>query len=262
MRIALGIEYDGSQVCGWQRQNDVPSVQEYLEKALTVIANHPVAVQCAGRTDTGVHGTGQVVHFDTTSVRKLVAWTMGGNTHLPSFVTIRWAKEVPEEFHARFSATARRYRYIICNSQFRPAIMASGVSHYHQTIDVEKMQQAANYLLGEHDFTSFRASHCQAATPCREIKHLDITRIGDFIVVDIKANAFLHHMVRNIVGSLLKVACDEKEPQWIEWLLVQKDRALAGVTAKPGGLYLVDVDYPAQFELPVMPMGPIFLPLD
>ena len=262
MRIALGIEYDGSQSCGWQRQKDVPSVQEYLEKALTIIANHPVVVQCAGRTDTGVHGTGQVVHFDTTAERKLVAWTMGGNVNLPSFVSIRWAKVVPEEFHARFSATARRYRYIICNSQFRPAIMASGVSHYHQTLDTERMQQAGNYLIGEHDFTSFRAAHCQAATPCREIKHLNITRLGQYIVVDVKANAFLHHMVRNIVGSLIKVGAGEQDPNWIEWLLIQKNRALAGATAKAGGLYLVDVDYPDRFELPIMSLGPLFLPLD
>ncbi|MBL4260043.1 tRNA pseudouridine(38-40) synthase TruA [Vibrio fluvialis] len=260
MRIALGIEYDGTQYYGWQRQREVKSVQEELEKALTVIANHPVEVQCAGRTDAGVHGTGQVVHFDTTATRKIVAWSMGANANLPKNIAVRWAKEVPDEFHARFSATARRYRYVIYNHMFRPGIMSSGVSHYHGELDVERMHRAGQFLLGENDFTSFRAVHCQSRSPWRNIMHLNVTRHERYIVIDIKANAFVHHMVRNITGSLIAVGRGEQEPEWIQWLLEAKDRRLAGATAKAEGLYLVDVDYPEVFDLPKAPLGPLFLP--
>lgn len=260
MRIALGIEYDGTQYYGWQRQREVKSVQEELEKALTVIANHPVEVQCAGRTDAGVHGTGQVVHFDTTATRKMVAWSMGANANLPKNIAVRWAKEVPDEFHARFSATARRYRYVIYNHMFRPGIMSSGVSHYHGELDVERMHRAGQFLLGENDFTSFRAVHCQSRSPWRNIMHLNVTRHECYIVIDIKANAFVHHMVRNITGSLIAVGRGEQEPEWIQWLLEAKDRRLAGATAKAEGLYLVDVDYPEVFDLPKAPLGPLFLP--
>lgn len=260
MRIALGIEYDGTQYYGWQRQREVNSVQEELEKALSVIANHPVEVQCAGRTDAGVHGTGQVVHFDTTATRKMIAWTMGANANLPKNIAVRWAKEVPDEFHARFSATARRYRYVIYNHMFRPGILATGVSHYHGELDVALMHQAGQFLLGENDFTSFRAVHCQSRSPWRNIMHLNVTRHERYVVIDIKANAFVHHMVRNITGSLIAVGRGEQEPEWIQWLLEAKDRKLAGATAKAEGLYLVDVDYPAVFDLPKAPLGPLFLP--
>ncbi|MGB2078248.1 MAG: tRNA pseudouridine(38-40) synthase TruA [Vibrio sp.] len=260
MRIALGIEYDGSKLYGWQRQKDVPSVQEHLEKALSIVANHPVEVQCAGRTDAGVHGTGQVVHFDTTATRKLVAWTMGVNANMPDGIAVRWAHPVTDEFHARFTATARRYRYIIFNNPFRPAILAKGVSHYHQELDADLMHQAGQYLLGENDFSSFRAAHCQSNSPWRNLMHLEVNRLGPYIVIDIKANAFVHHMVRNITGSLLKVGTKEQKPEWIKWLLEQKDRTLAGTTAKAEGLYLVDVDYPEEFGLPRLPLGPLFLP--
>lgn len=260
MRIALGIEYDGSRYYGWQRQNDFDSVQERLEKALTVVANHPVEVQCAGRTDAGVHGTGQVVHFDTDAKRKLVAWQMGVNANLPNDIAVRWAVEVDEEFHARFSATARRYRYVIYNHALRPAILGKGVSHYHGDLDAEKMHQAAQFLLGENDFTSFRAAHCQSLSPCRNMMHINVTRHNHYVVVDIKANAFVHHMVRNIVGSLLVVGRGEQPITWMKWLLEQKDRKLAGATAKAEGLYLVSVDYPEQCGIPQAPMGPLFLP--
>ena len=260
MRIALGIEYNGSQYFGWQRQRDVQSVQEKLEKALTVVANQPIQVQCAGRTDAGVHGTGQVVHFDTEANRKIVAWTMGVNANLPSDICVRWAKEVSDEFHGRFSATARRYRYIIFNSALRPGILYSGVSHYHGELDVAKMHMAGQYLLGENDFTSFRAVHCQSRSPWRNVMHLNVTRHGQYVVIDIKANAFVHHMVRNIVGSLICVGRGEQLPEWIGCLLQAKDRKLAGATAKAGGLYLVNVDYPEQFELPQGSIGPLFLP--
>lgn len=260
MRIALGIEYNGTQYFGWQRQRDVKSVQEKLERALSIVANHPIEVQCAGRTDAGVHATGQVVHFDTTASRKIVAWTMGVNANLPDDVTVRWAKEVPDEFHARFSATARRYRYIIFNSPLRPGILSSGVSHYHGELDEQKMHQAAQYLLGENDFTSFRATHCQSRTPWRNMMHINVTRHNQYLVIDIKANAFVHHMVRNIAGSLICVGRGEQKPEWIKELLALKDRKQAGATAKAAGLYLVDVDYPSEFELPSVALGPLFLP--
>ncbi len=259
MRIALGIEYDGAAYYGWQRQKEVISVQEELEKALSIIANHPVTVNCAGRTDAGVHGTGQVVHFETEANRKDVAWTLGVNANLPDDIAVRWVKHVDQSFHARFSATARRYRYIIYNSEFRPGILRSGLSHYHMPLDVELMHQAGQYILGHQDFTSFRALHCQANSPKRCIEYLDITRRNDFIIIDIKANAFLHHMVRNIAGSLIEVGRGKQPVDWLKTLLGYKDRAKAAATAKPGGLYLVEVDYPEEFDLPRPACGPLFL---
>ncbi|WP_318456181.1 tRNA pseudouridine(38-40) synthase TruA [Photobacterium leiognathi] len=259
MRIALGVEYDGAKYYGWQRQRDVDSVQERLEKALSKVANQPIEVFCAGRTDAGVHGTGQVVHFDVNIDRKMVAWTMGANANLPKDIAVRWATEVSEDFHARFTATARRYRYIIFNNALRPAILGTGVSHYHGYLDEKKMHEAGQYLLGENDFTSFRAVHCQSRSPWRNLMHLKVTRQGDFVIIDIKANAFVHHMVRNITGSLIKVGKGEEKPEWIKWLLEQKDRTLAGATAKAEGLYLVDVDYPQEHNLPRVPLGPLFL---
>lgn len=260
MKIALGVEYDGACFYGWQRQKEVPSVQEALEKALSKIANQPIDVQCAGRTDAGVHGTGQVVHFEVETSRPLRAWTMGVNTHLPDSIAVRWAKEVPNEFHARFSATARRYRYVIYNHHLRPGILRHGVSHYHGELDADLMHQAAQYLLGENDFSSFRAVQCQSKTPWRNIHHINVKRHGAYIVIDIQANAFVHHMVRNITGSLIVVGRHEQKPEWIQWLLAQKDRTLAAATAKAEGLYLVEVHYPAAFELPSSPIGPLFLP--
>ncbi|MEZ9526988.1 tRNA pseudouridine(38-40) synthase TruA [Enterovibrio norvegicus] len=259
MRIALGVEYDGAQYFGWQRQREVPSVQEHLEKALTKIANEPIEVQCAGRTDAGVHGTGQVVHFDVSCDRPMRAWTMGVNTHLPDSIAVRWAKEVPEAFHARFTATARRYRYIIFNNALRPGILRHGVSHYHGDLNETLMNEAGQYLLGENDFTSFRAAQCQSNSPWRNIHHLNVTRQGAFVIIDIKANAFVHHMVRNITGSLIAVGLKEQKPEWIKWLLEAKDRNLAAATAKAEGLYLVEVDYPAEYALPSSPAGPLFL---
>ncbi len=258
MRIALGIEYDGTGYFGWQRQRDVISVQGVLEAALSEIAAHPVEVQCAGRTDTGVHGTGQVVHFDTTATRSMRAWSLGVNAKLPKDVSVRWAHAVTDEFHARFSATARRYRYVIYNNALRPAILSSGISHYHLPLDADKMHQAGQALVGEHDFTSLRATHCQSHSPWRKVSHLNVTRRGNYVVIDIKANAFLHHMVRNIVGSLLLIGQGDNPVDWMAWLLAQKNRRLAGVTAKAEGLYLVSVDYPESFGLPTSPLGPIF----
>ncbi|MFT5879000.1 MAG: tRNA pseudouridine38-40 synthase [Moritella sp.] len=260
MRIALGIEYDGSKYYGWQRQLDVTSVQEQLENALASVANHPVRVHCAGRTDTGVHGTGQVVHFDTDAKRNNVAWMLGVNANLPDDIAVRWAQPVDEAFHARFSATARRYRYIIFNNRLRPGILRNGVSHCHVPLDEKLMHEAAQSLLGEHDFTSFRAKHCQSKSPFRRMIHINVTRHNAFIIIDIKANAFVHHMVRNIAGSLMEVGRGRKPVSWIEDLLLLKDRSVAAATGPSAGLYMVEVDYPAQFNLPKMPVGPLFLP--
>ncbi|MFP9228519.1 tRNA pseudouridine(38-40) synthase [Pectobacterium cacticida] len=259
LKIALGIEYDGSQYYGWQRQNDVASVQNCLETALSKVADEPIEVFCAGRTDAGVHSTGQVVHFTTHAIRKEAAWTMGVNANLPSDIAVRWMKTVDDDFHARFSATARRYRYIIYNHRYRPAVLSHGLTHFYHPLDAERMERAAQCLLGENDFTSFRAVQCQSRTPWRNVNHLKVIRHGDYIVVDIKANAFVHHMVRNIVGSLMDVGCGNRPESWIAELLAAKDRTLAGVTARAEGLYLVAVDYPTRFSIPRPTLGPLFL---
>lgn len=261
MKIALGIEYDGSHYFGWQRQEEVESVQQQLERALSIVANSSVEVFCAGRTDAGVHGTGQVVHFETAVERSLQSWCFGTNAHLPYDIAVKWSANVPDEFHSRFSAIARRYRYIIFNSKLRSAILPKGVSHYHFPLDESKMHQAGQFLLGENDFSSFRAAKCQSHTPWRNIHHLNVFRQGNYVIVDIQANAFVHHMVRNIVGSLLEVGQGKQPVEWLKWLLEQKDRQLAAPTAKPEGLYLVDVHYPDHFNLPKTPLGPIFLSL-
>ncbi|MBE2894149.1 tRNA pseudouridine(38-40) synthase TruA [Spirabiliibacterium falconis] len=260
MRIALGIEYNGANYFGWQRQQQVDSIQQRLELALSKVANEDIHLFCAGRTDSGVHATGQVVHFDTQCERQLQAWYLGVNANLPSDIKVRWAKEVTSDFHARFSATARRYRYIIYNNPLRPAILADGLTHYHIPLNHEKMHQAGQSLLGERDFSSFRAAQCQSHTPWRYVHHLIVYRIGEYVIVDIKANAFVHHMVRNIVGSLLEVGNGNQPVEWLSWLQAQCNRTLAPATAKPNGLYLVSVDYPAEFMLPQTPLGPLFLP--
>ena len=259
MRIALNIEYSGENYWGWQKQQSVRSIQAEVENALSHIANEPITVFCAGRTDAGVHATGQVIHFDTTAERANTAWTMGVNTHLPNDIAVKWAKNVTDDFHARFSATARRYRYLIYNHPFRSAILNHGLSHYHQQLDADKMHQAAQSLLGENDFSAFRASQCQSRTPWRNIHHITVSRQGNYIIVDIQANAFVHHMVRNIVGSLIEVGAGNKAIEWIAELLASKNRTLAAATAKPNGLYLVDVIYPTQFQLPKTVLGPLFL---
>lgn len=259
MRFALGIEYDGSGYYGWQRQAEVDSVQARLEQALSSIANETINVQCAGRTDAGVHATGQVVHFETNVQRNDNAWTLGINSQLPDNIAVRWVKQVDDSFHARFSATARRYRYVIYNHQLRPGILRQGVSHYHGDIDEKKMHQAAQLILGERDFTSFRAIHCQSKTPFRNVHKVTVSRQGMYVMVDIAANAFLHHMVRNIVGSLLEIGLGRQDLDWMAHLLELKDRNQAAPTAKPNGLYLVDVTYPDLYQLPKLPLGPLFM---
>ena len=259
MRYALGVQYDGKNYCGWQRQNNVMTVQEKLERALSKIANEKIEVICAGRTDTGVNATNQVVHFETSQIRKEVAWTLGVNTHLPFDIAASWVTQVDEEFHARFSATARRYRYVIYNDPLRSAILSHGISHWHHELDAKLMHEGAQYLIGRHDFTSFRTVHCQSHSAIRTIEHCHVARQGKYIVVDIKANAFLHHMVRNVVGSLFRVGQRQEQPSWIEAVLLEKNRCVAGVTAPPEGLYFVDVDYPGQFNIPKQSLGPLFL---
>ncbi|PSL14900.1 tRNA pseudouridine38-40 synthase [Marinobacterium halophilum] len=261
-RYALGIEYVGAAYRGWQVQayDNVPTIQAEVERALSVIANHPVQVICAGRTDAGVSASHQVVHFDSWAERNDRAWVLGTNSHLPDDISIKWATKVPGCFHARFSARERRYRYLIYTSPSRPAILAGGVTWTHRKLDVERMQQAAHYLLGEHDFTSYRAVGCQAKSPVREIRRLDVYRSGHLIVIDVSANAFLHHMIRNIAGVLMAVGAGDRPAEWALEVLQARDRCQGGVTARPDGLYFVDVRYPDLFKLPDTPLGPHFLP--
>lgn len=259
-RIALGIEYDGSRFNGWQMQaHDTRTVQSVLQHALSVVADHEVQLTCAGRTDTGVHATGQVVNFDCHHARELKAWVMGANAHLPNDVCVHWAREVDSGFSARFSAVMRAYRYIILNRRSRPALQHGRVSWIYDTLDEQGMHTAAQALLGERDFSSFRSSACQASHARRFVESIKVTRDAEYIYIDIRANAFLHHMVRNIVGSLLVVGRGEQPIAWLAELLELKDRTLAGPTAPPDGLYLVNVEYPASFDLPQSGYLPRFL---
>jgi tRNA pseudouridine38-40 synthase len=259
-RVALAVAYNGRHYHGWQRQpHGHISVQEKLEDALTLVANEPIKVMCAGRTDAGVHASAQVVHFDTSAQRPMRAWTHGGNMNLPDDVAIQWAHVVDEKFHARFSATARRYRYVIYNHPMRPALMEKEVTWNFRPLDVSKMQQAAGYLLGTHDFSSFRAAACQANTPIRTMRHLDVISAGSYIVLDVCANAFLHHMIRNLAGLLMKIGAGEAPPEWALEVLMAKDRRVSAATAKPYGLYFVNAEYDDSFGLPKHPMGPHFL---
>lgn len=243
MKIALGIEYDGSGFHGWQCQENLKTVQGELESALSKIAAESIKVFCAGRTDAGVHATEQVVHFETTAKRVSRAWTVGTNTHLPSSIAVRWMKEVDEDFHARFSAKARRYRYLIYNHSLRSALWDKRATWYYRPLDASLMHIAAQHLLGEHDFSSFRSSQCESKTPMREVHEIAVSRDGDFVVIDIQANAFLHHMVRNIAGMLMEVGSGLRKPEAVLEVLGARERRLAGETAAPEGLYLTKVLY-------------------
>lgn len=250
MRIALGIEYDGSQYHGWQKQVNLHTVQTSLEKALSQVAQHDIEVVCAGRTDTGVHAMGQVVHFDTDVSRNIRAWSHGSNAFLPKDVSVIWAKKMSEDFHARFSAIARTYRYIIYDQPIRPALFRSNVTWQYRALNHEKMAEAALSLVGEHDFTSFRSSECQSSSPRREVKSVSVTRQRGCIHIEITANAFLHHMVRNIAGVLMAVGSGKQLVSWIKEVLDAKDRRLGAETAPPYGLYLIHVEYPPMFQIP------------
>jgi len=252
MRIALGIEYDGSAYCGWQFQEHCRSVQVVVEAALSKVADTRIRIHCAGRTDAGVHALGQIVHFDTTALREMRGWVYGTNANLPDDVAVVWAKEVPDAFHARYSAERRAYRYIILNRPVRPGLLNKRVSWEYRPLDVARMQAAAQYLVGEHDFSAYRAQACQAKSPVRKVHRLDIQRRGAQVILDIEANGFLHHMVRNIAGVLMDIGAGEQPPQWAKEILERRDRSQAGMTAPANGLYFVAAYYPAQFDLPLM----------
>ncbi|MCL4120219.1 UNVERIFIED_CONTAM: hypothetical protein GTU68_036260 [Idotea baltica] len=259
--IALGVEYKGTNYHGFQRQKlGVATVQSELELALKKVSGgENFSLICAGRTDAAVHASGQVVHFKTKVQRSERSWVMGSNSYLPADISVTWAKKMPDHFNARFCAYARRYRYVIYNDSIRPAHMADQVSWSYRTLDILKMRQAIPYFLGQHDFSAFRARHCQAKSPIKTIHHIHLLQYGHLIVLDIRANAFLHHMVRNIAGVLMAIGKGEYPIEWAKEVLDNKKRCTGGVTATPGGLYLIKVDYPEEFDLPKRYLGPHFL---
>lgn len=250
MRVALGVEYDGSAFHGWQVQPGGGTVQDALQAALREIAGVSVDVVCAGRTDAGVHATGQVVHFDAPVERPLSAWVRGVNTFLPPAVAVRWAQPVADDFHARFAAFGRRYRYLLLNRPQRPGVWHGRAGWYHHALDTAAMQQAADHFVGEHDFSAFRAAECQAKSPVKTLRRAEVRRVGDLVVFDFEASAFLHHMVRNMVGSLVYVGQGKHAPGWIAELLGERDRRRAAPTFAAAGLYLVGVEYEAHWGLP------------
>jgi tRNA pseudouridine38-40 synthase len=260
MRVALGIEYDGSHYYGWQAQAGLHTVQEVVELSLTKVADTKINVTCAGRTDTGVHATNQIVHFDHDKIRSIRSWVQGANAFLPKDVCVKWASEMPDDFHARYSATARRYRYVIYNASIRPALLRSNVTWYYRPLDHVAMTKASQCLIGENDYTSFRSTECQSKTPMRNVIELQVLRDGDLVMIDITANAFLHHMVRNIAGVLIAVGSGKKPIDWVYEVLHAKDRRLGAETASPYGLYLVDVTYAQRFNITSRSsLGPLFL---
>lgn len=257
MRIALGIEYNGHGFYGWQSQQGLNTIQGSLEAALAKVANEPIRLFCAGRTDASVHATGQVVHFDTRAKRHIDAWIWGTNSYLPPAIIVRWARHVDYHFHARFTAISRRYQYVIYNHPIRPAILSAKVSWHYYPLDILRMQEASKYLLGEMNFSSFRSSQCNSKTPMRYMKEITFTRQGHFIIMEMEANAFLHHMVRNIAGTLMKIGAGFKEPEWMQEVMLAKSRTAAAETAPPDGLYLIAVTYPEPYIFPVA--DPVFL---
>ncbi|MDA0225710.1 MAG: tRNA pseudouridine(38-40) synthase TruA [Proteobacteria bacterium] len=260
MRIALGLEYDGSRFLGWQTQTGGGTVQDALQSALASIAGAPVTVVAAGRTDRGVHATRQVVHFDAPVDRPLTAWVKGVNAFLPSAIAIQWAIPVPPAFHARFSATERGYRYVLVNRAVRPALLSRYAGWQHGSLDLAAMREAAAVFRGQHDFSAFRSAECQARSPVRTLHVLEIETHGTHRIEFLfRANAFLHHMVRNIVGTLIYVGKKRLQPAAVEEILASRDRARAAPTFQPEGLYLVDVVYPAQFGIPERPHADLLL---
>ena len=250
MRIALGIEYDGTAYNGWQRQRSGIGVQQRVEEALSSVADEEIQVVCAGRTDTGVHASAQVVHFDTVSERSERSWLLGSNTNLPDDISVSWARPVAGEFHARYSAKSRSYEYRILNRLQRSALYRHRAWWVHRPLDVERMQSAAYMLVGEHDFSAFRAAGCQSSTAVREITSLEVSREGEWVLLRVSANAFLQHTVRNITGTLVAIGTGDEPPSWAGEVLESRDRSRGGVAAPPHGLMLVAVEYPAEFALP------------
>ncbi len=249
-RLALGIEYDGSAFAGWQFQSHARSVQGDLQRALSQVADHPVELTAAGRTDAGVHALEMVAHFDTTAGRPLQAWVLGTNANVAAEIAVLWAHVVPDDFHARHQATARRYLYRVLDRRVRPALERQRVCWIRHELDAERMHEAAQALIGHHDFSAFRASECQSPTPVRKLMELSVVRDGPYVDIRVRANAFLHHMVRNIAGSLILVGRGERTVGWLSAVLQGRDRCEAGPTAPPEGLYFVGADYPAGYGLP------------
>lgn len=249
MRIAVGLEYDGSGFCGWQSQPGGCGVQDHLQAAIAQVAGHPVTVHAAGRTDAGVHALAQVAHFDVEVQRPLTAWVRGVNAFLPAGVRVLWAQPVADTFHARFSAQRRSYQYLLINRPVAPAIMAGKAGWFHLPLDIGAMQKAAACLVGEHDFSAFRAAECQAKSPVKLLHRADVRQSGDCLVFDFSASAFLHHQVRNMVGALVYIGKGSYPPEWMATLLAERNRTLAPPTFAPGGLYLVGVGYDAAWGL-------------
>jgi len=250
MRIALAVEYAGGAFCGFQSQSSRCGVQDALEDAIGEIAGHPIGVVAAGRTDAGVHAVSQIVHFDTEAARPMTAWVRGVNAHLPPTAAVLWAHPVPPEFHARFAATQRHYTYLLLNRAERPGLMAGRTGWYHHPLDVAAMQIAFAMLIGTHDFSSFRAAECQAKSPVKTLAHAHVAREGHLVRFELSANAFLHHMVRNIVGALVTVGSGKAAPSWMGELLAAQDRTRGPATFAPDGLYFCGADYDARFALP------------
>lgn len=257
-RIAVALEYDGAPFAGWQTQQaGVSSVQETAEAAFGRVAAEAVSLVCAGRTDAGVHALGQIAHFDTDAVRGERSWVLGANANLPDSISVRWARTVPAHFHARYSAESRTYRYFILNRLGRSALAAQRAALIYRPLDVERMNAAAALLLGEHDFSAFRAAGCQARSPVRRLYGLQVARVGDQVIIEATANAFVHHMVRNLVGLLLEVGVGKAPPQWAAEVLASRDRTRSAPTAPAQGLYFWKVRYPQAFGLPEEAAGPV-----
>ena len=252
------MEYDGARYCGWQSQCGVLTVQDAVEKAIGQVANHSLRVVVAGRTDTHVHATGQIFHFDSSSVRTPFNWLRGTNTLLPDGIAIHWIQPVDSYFHARFAAVRRRYRYIICNQKVKPAIFNHLATWEHRLLNIEPMIAASRCLLGRHDFSAYRAVACQSKNPVKHLYKIDISRQDNWIWIDLEADGFLHHMVRNIAGVLMAIGAGERPVGWCEEVLASGDRRAGGVTARPNGLYLTGVDYPREYGLPATPTAPGF----
>ncbi|MCV2525328.1 MAG: tRNA pseudouridine(38-40) synthase TruA [Candidatus Lightella neohaematopini] len=250
MKLALGVEYVGTNYYGWQKQKNLPSIQEEIEKAIFHITNEKVDIICAGRTDAGVHAIGQVIHFETNTNLPNKAWIMGINSNLPNNISIKWIKKVPDSFHARYSAYARRYQYIIYNNKIRSSLYYNRVNHVYYLLDESSMKRAASYLIGEHNFISIKQSSCQSVSSWRKIYNLSINRYGDYLIIDIKANSFLYHMVRNIVGVLLDIGSGKKSIDWIKNIINVNKKINLIKTASANGLYLVLVYYPHKFLIP------------
>jgi tRNA pseudouridine38-40 synthase len=261
IKVAAIVEYHGTHFHGWQRQkhHPEPTIQAALEDALSTIANEPISVVCAGRTDAGVHASTQVIHFETTAQRKPHNWVRGTNTQLPTGIAVRWVGEVDSDFHARFSATARRYRYLIYNKPVKQGLMHDQLTWCRDPLDERLMHEAAQSLLGENDFTSYRAKDCQSNTPFRNIHDISVKRYGDIVMIEVQANAFLYHMIRNIAGVLMPIGKGKRPVSWTSELLKIKDRSKAGVTAHSDGLYFVGVEYPEKFDIPSKSWGPVFV---